>query len=99
MKGRLSGPTNYKFLALLYSGLCGEETVEAFQLTRETFREKYGEEFEAAEAVQAAGPTGGKGKDKVRDAVLKVRSATWIRGITWIFNSLTQFVKAKSEFR
>ena len=96
VKGRLSGPTNYKFLALLYSG---EETVEVFQLTRETFREKYGEEFEEAEVVQAAGPTGGKGKDKVRDAVLKVRSATWIRGITWIFNSLTQFVKAKSEFR
>ena len=54
---------------------------------------------QAVEAVQAVGSTGGKGKDKVRDAVLKVRSATWIRGITWIFNSLTQFVKAKSEFR
>ena len=99
VKGRLSAASNYKFLALLYSGLSGEETVAAFQLTRKTFKERYGEEFEAAEAVAAAGPTGGKGKDKVRDAVLKVKSATWVRGITWIFNSLAQFVKAKSEFR
>ena len=99
VENRLSAPTNYKFLALLYNSTNGEETVEAFQLTRDTFREKYGEEFEAAEKVAAAGPTGGRGQDKARDAVMSTRSDTWVRGITWMFNSLTDFVQDKPEFR
>ena len=96
---RLSGPTNYKYLALLYNSTNGEETVEAFQLTRDTFRAKYGEDFEAAEKVAAAGPTGGRGQDKARDAVMSTRSDTWVRGITWMFNSLTDFVQDNPEFR
>jgi hypothetical protein len=99
IENRLSGPTNYKYLALLYNSMNGEETVEAFQLTRDTFREKYGEDFEAAEKVAAAGPTGGRGQDKARDAVMSTRSDTWVRGITWMFNSLTDFVQDKPEFR
>ena len=96
---RLSGPSNFHFMELLHNGTSGEDTVEAFQLNKETFLAKYGEEFQVAEKVIAAGPTGGRGNDTARDAVMRTKSTSWAMGITWMFNSLTEFVADNPEFR
>lgn len=99
IEGRIPGDKNVKYLDQLFHSSDAEMTIEAFQMTRESYREAYGEDFVELEKRPTAGPTGGRGKDTVSSAVGSVKSSSCIKGMTWIFNMLCDFVQDRPEFR
>ena len=76
-------------------------TFEDFNLTKESYRLKYGEEFAQSTHLQAKGPNGtnGQGLDTVASSVRSVKSSSWLQGFTWVYNQMVAFVLDKPEFR
>ena len=98
LKGRIPVAKNRKFLQSLYNTKNAEETVAAFQVTKESYEEKFGEPFVEVVMKPTVGATGGRGKDTVAGGNEFRRSESWLNGITWVFNSVTDFIKANEEF-
>ena len=98
---KIPGCKNGKFLNLLYHTNDAVATLEAFRLTKQGYREKYGEEWVPLEVMPAMGPSGLRGRnlDTVEGASKSVRSEAWLNGLTWIYNTLVDFVLEKEEFR
>ena len=90
---------NPKFLSALHNGSDAKTTIAAFQLTKEKYKEEYGEEWADPWKKPTAGATGGRGKDTLEMAVLRVKSPSWVRSINCAFNYICDFVYEKAEFR
>ena len=99
VEGRICGRKNPKFLHHLYSSNNAEETIEAFQLTPETYEEVVGEKFEPVRGVATAVAQSGRGTDTIDEAVSNAKSDSWVEGITYVFNQLQDFVYTTPEFR
>ena len=98
---KIPGCKNGKFLNLLFHTNDAVATLEAFRLTKVGYREKYGEDWVPLEVMPAMGPSGLRGRnlDTVEAASKSVRSEAWLNGLTWIYNTLVDFVLEKDEFR
>ena len=99
VEGRICGKKNPKFLHLLYSSNNAEETMEAFQLTPETYEEVVGEKFEPVRGMATVVAQSGRGTDSIEEAVSSAKSDSWVEGITYVFNQLQDFVYTSPEFR
>ena len=99
VEGRICGKKNPKFLHHLYSSNNAEETINAFQLTPETYEEVVGEKFEPVRGVATAVARSGRGTDTIEEAVSNAKSDSWVEGITYVFNQLQDFVYTTPEFR
>ena len=99
VEGRICGKKNPKFLHLLYSSNNAEETMEAFQLTPETYEEVVGEKFEPVRGMETVVAQSGRGRDSIEEAVSCAKSGSWVEGITFVFNQLQNFVYTSPEFR
>ena len=99
VEGRICGKKNPKFLHLLYSSNNAEETMEAFQLTPETYEEVVGEKFEPVRGMETVVAQSGRGTDSIEEAVSSAKSDSWVEGITYVFNQLQDFVYTSPEFR
>ena len=96
---RIPASKNLKFLNLLFNSQDAEETLAAYQLTREGYELKYGEKFVPVDAQPTHGATGGRGKDTVQSGIKNVKSEVWVCSITTVFNMFIDFVQDKQEFR
>ena len=96
---RIPASKNIVFLNLLFNSQDAEETLAAYQLTRESYELKYGEKFVAVDVQPTHGATGGRGKDTIQTGIKNVKSEVWVNSITTIFNMLIDFVQDKQEFR
>ena len=96
---RISGKKNPKFLHHLFSSNNAEETIDAFQLTPETYEKVVGEKFEPIKGVKTAVARSGRGTDTIEEAVSNAKSDSWVDGITYVFNLLQDFVFTTPEFR
>lgn len=98
LKDRIPMSKNTRFLQSLFNTKNAEETVSAFQLTKQSYEEKFGERFEDVKLKPTAGATGGRGKDTVAGGNAFRRSEAWLKGVNWAFNVVTDFVEANEEF-
>ena len=100
-KNKIPAEKNGKFQAKLYLVNDAIATFEDYNLTKESYRLKYGEEFEPSTHLQAKGPSGtnGRGLDTVASSVRSVKSSSWLQGFTWVYNQMVAFVLDKPEFR
>ena len=98
LKDRIPMSKNTRFLQSLFNTKNAEETVSAFQLTKQSYEEKFGEQFEDVKLKPTAGATGGRGKDTVAGGNTFRRSEAWLKGVNWAFNVVTDFVEANEEF-
>ena len=100
-KNKIPAEKNGKFQAKLYLVDDAIATFEDFNLTKESYRLKYGEEFVPSTHLQAKGPSGtnGRGLDTVASSVRSVKSSSWLQGFTWVYNQMVAFVLDKPEFR
>ena len=96
---RIPGSKNPKFLNLLFNSQDAEETLAAYQLTRESYELKYGEKFVPVDVQPTHGATGGRGKDTVQSGIKNIKSEVWVCSITTVFNMFIEFVQDKQEFR
>ena len=98
LKERIPIAKNKKFLQSLYNTKNAEETVGAFQVTKQSYEEKFGEPYEDVKVKPTVGATGGRGKDTVAGGNIYRRSEAWLKGVNWGFNVFTDFVEANPEF-
>ena len=96
---RIPASKNPKFLNLLFNSQDAEETLAAYQLTRESYELKYGEKFVPLYVQPTHGATGGRGKDTVQSGIKNIKSEVWVCSITTVFNMFIEFVQDKQEFR
>ena len=99
VENKIPASKNHKFLHNLFNSNNAEETLQTFQLTRESFEEKYKTKFEEVDSNPTHGATGGRGKDTLKSGVLKIKSDVWVNSLNTIFNMLMEFVQDKQEFR
>ena len=100
-KNKIPAEKNGKFQAKLYLVDDAIATFEDYNLTKESYRLKYGEEFAQSTHLQAKGPNGtnGQGLDTVASSVRSVKSSSWLQGFTWVYNQMVAFVLDKPKFR
>ena len=98
---KIPGCKNGRFLNLLFNTNDSVATLEAFRLTKVGYKDKYGEDWVPLEVMPAMGPSGLRGRnlDTVEAASKSIRSEAWLNGLTWIYNTLVDFVLEKEEFR
>ena len=99
VENKINPCKNQKFLSNLHNGSDTKTTIAAYQLTEEEYKEVYGEEWANPWKKPTCGATGGRGKDTLEMAVLKVKSPAWVKTINTAFNYLCDFVYEKEEFR
>ena len=99
VEDRINPCKNTKFLHSLHNGSDAKTTISAFQLTKEKYKEECGEEWSDPWKKSTSGATGGRGKDTMEMAVLKVKSQSWVRTVSTAFNYIKDFVEENPEFR
>ena len=98
LKDRIPIVKNGKFLHFLFNTKDCEGTVDALQVTMESYEEKFGSKFEDITLKPTVGATGGRGKDTVTGGNTHRRSQAWLKGLTWAFNLITDFIQSNPEF-
>ena len=76
-------------------------TFDDYNLTKETYKLKYGEDFKPSSHLLAKGPCGANSRniDTVASSVRSMKSSSWLQGFTWVHNQMVGFVHDKPEFR
>ena len=75
-----------------------KSTIEYFQLNEVEYENKFNEKVPEVVTTVPSGPTGGRGKDTLTSQNTLIRSTSWLNGVVWAYNQLSDFTSDNPEF-
>ena len=97
-KDRIAASKNPDFLQELYGNNDVNSLVASLQMTEAEYEMKHKKKLPDIQVRPTMGATGGRGKDTQAASNARIKSESWLNGMLWAYNMITDFVAENKEF-